>query len=113
MGTKTTPKGAEEEKADKVVKGFLPAQTSGQTQMPAASLGPGKQRCGSVYHFQTFKARDGLWIYKRVFNPSDTAKNICTLIILLRIDSNLQFLSSFCFWYANLMHHYFWWDTIK
>lgn len=73
MDTKTTPKRAEEEKVDEIMKGFLSAQTSGQTQTPASSLGPGEQRCSSVYHFFTFKAHDGLWVYKRVFNPRDTA----------------------------------------
>jgi len=73
MDTKTTPKAAEEQKVDGILKGFLTAQTSGQTHMPAASLGSGKWRCGSVYHFLIFKAYDGLWISKRDINPSDTA----------------------------------------
>lgn len=70
------PKRPEVEKAGDILNGFLTAQASGQTQMPAASLGSGRQSCNSLDRFLTFKAGDGLQMYKRVFNPSDTAKNI-------------------------------------
>lgn len=60
MDMKTTPKGAEGRKMDKILKGFLTTQASDATWMLTLSVEPGRQGC-----FLILKAHDALWLYKR------------------------------------------------